>query len=59
MEFKKLDENSVEQTSKTTVFKVDLLREKETLEVEKEQANKRIDEKLAELNAQLDLLNEK
>ena len=32
MEYEKIDENSVEQTFKTVVFKEDLLSEKETLE---------------------------
>ncbi len=45
MEYKKLDNNTIEQTFKTEVYKVDLLSEKETIE-----------KRLVEVNAQLELL---
>jgi len=48
MEYIKLDKDSIEQTFKTKVFKVDLLSEKETIEA-----------RLVELEAQLKLLDEK
>jgi len=48
MEYKKLDKDSIEQTFKTKVFRVDLLSEKETIEA-----------RLVELEAQLKLLDEK
>ena len=48
MEYKKIDSDSVEQTFKTKVFKVDLLSEKEAIEA-----------RLVELEAQLKLLDEK
>ena len=45
MEFNKIGKDTIEQTFKTTVFKADLLSEKETLEA-----------RLKEVNAQLVLL---
>ena len=45
MDYTKIDLNSVEVTSKQTIFKADLLSEKETLE-----------KRIAELNQMLDLL---
>ena len=42
MEFTKIDSNTIEQTFKTTVFKTDLLSEKETLEARLKVVNEMI-----------------